>query len=166
MKKSLGSEFDRFNNIIQKVRKGGQVESAGYFLQDDRGKLAQEKYMVMSPIPGTTYGILAITHLDEFTREISRLSKRANKITLATRNIVLIILGATLLLIFMVVMAYGQSLSGRIQSLTDLAEQISIGNLDTQIEVKTKDEIGILADAISRMQESIRLSMERLRRRR
>jgi HAMP domain-containing protein len=34
-----------------------------------------------------------------------------------------------------------------------------------EIETKSKDEIGDLAEAIARMQESIRLSIERLQRR-
>ena len=40
------------------------------------------------------------------------------------------------------------------------------GEMDAQIPVTSRDEIGDLAEAIGRMQESIRLSIERLRRRR
>jgi HAMP domain-containing protein len=50
--------------------------------------------------------------------------------------------------------------------LIDAAEKISIGDLDTEIKLDTKDEISDLAETIGRMQESIRLSIERLRRRR
>jgi HAMP domain-containing protein len=38
--------------------------------------------------------------------------------------------------------------------------------MDAEIPVTSRDEIGDLAEAIERMQESIRLSIERLRRRR
>jgi HAMP domain-containing protein len=37
--------------------------------------------------------------------------------------------------------------------------------LDTEIKVTSKDEIGELAEAIARMQDSLRLSLDRLRRR-
>jgi HAMP domain-containing protein len=47
-----------------------------------------------------------------------------------------------------------------------VAERISVGEMDAEIKIKSRDEIGDLAEAISRMQESIRLSIERLRRRR
>jgi HAMP domain-containing protein len=57
-------------------------------------------------------------------------------------------------------------LTGRIKSLTDVADRISVGELDAEIKIKSKDELGDLAEAISRMQDSIRLSIERLRRRR
>jgi len=50
--------------------------------------------------------------------------------------------------------------------LTDAANRISVGELGVEIENKSKDEIGELAEAITRMQDSIRLSIERLRRRR
>ena len=50
--------------------------------------------------------------------------------------------------------------------LTKLAEQMSLGELDTKIAVHTRDEIGDLADALSRMQASLQAAIERLRARR
>ena len=45
---------------------------------------------------------------------------------------------------------------------------VAIGTIGPrqEIEVKSKDEIGALAESICRMQDSVRLSVERLRRRR
>ena len=51
-------------------------------------------------------------------------------------------------------------------TLTDVADRISVGELGMEVKTTSKDEIGDLAEAISRMQDSIRLSIERLRRRR
>jgi HAMP domain-containing protein len=79
---------------------------------------------------------------------------------------VFMIVGGTLLLVGCVVLLYGQRLTSRIRSLTDVAERISVGDMDAEISIKSKDEIGDLAEAINRMQASIRLSIERLRRRR
>jgi HAMP domain-containing protein len=70
------------------------------------------------------------------------------------------------LLIGIIVSIYGHRLTSKIKSLTDVAERISIGDLEIEVEAQSRDEIGELAEAISRMQESIRLSIERLRRRR
>ena len=72
----------------------------------------------------------------------------------------------SILLIGLIVSIYGHLLVTKIKSLTDLAQRISIGDLDAEVVIKSKDEIGDLYDAIVRMQESIRLSIERLRRRR
>jgi methyl-accepting chemotaxis protein len=51
-----------------------------------------------------------------------------------------------------------------IRKLTDAANRISVGELSVEIQKTSQDEIGDLADAITRMQDSIRLSIERLRR--
>jgi len=53
-----------------------------------------------------------------------------------------------------------------IKSLTDVADRISVGELGMEVKTTSRDEIGDLAEAIARMQDSIRLSIERLRRRR
>jgi HAMP domain-containing protein len=53
-----------------------------------------------------------------------------------------------------------------IMTLTDVAERMSLGDLNIQINIPSKDEIGLLALAIKRMQTSLRLAMERLRKKR
>jgi len=53
-----------------------------------------------------------------------------------------------------------------IMNLTDAAERMSLGELNVKIDVKSKDEIGLLAQAVGRMQTSLRLAMNRLRRKR
>ena len=52
-----------------------------------------------------------------------------------------------------------------IMQLTDAAAQMSVGDLNVEINVKSRNEIGLLVGAIERMQESLRLAMDRLRRR-
>ena len=59
-----------------------------------------------------------------------------------------------------------RSLVKPIRELTIAAERMSLGDLSVQVRSTSQDEIGQLADAISRMQDSLRLSIERLRRRR
>jgi HAMP domain-containing protein len=86
--------------------------------------------------------------------------------TQRARNMTYVILGATLLLIGIIVSLYGHRLTGKIKSLTEVADRISVGELGMEIKTKSRDEIGDLAEAIARMQDSIRLSIERLRRRR
>jgi methyl-accepting chemotaxis protein len=53
-----------------------------------------------------------------------------------------------------------------VRKLTDAAERMSLGELNVKIDVKSRDEIGLLALAIGRMQTSLRLAMNRLRRKR
>jgi methyl-accepting chemotaxis protein len=80
--------------------------------------------------------------------------------------IALMMLGATLLLIGIVVFVYVHRLTGKIKSLAEVAERISMGELEMEIETKSRDEIRQLAEAIARMQDNIRLSIERLRQQR
>ncbi len=163
LKKPLGRNFPGFWKIFSGVE-GGQRSQGYYTWQDKDGKF-REKFMVCTPVAGTPYVVAATTYLDEFTGPVNLMQDRASDLTEKTRKIIYVILGGTLLLIGLIVSVYAHRLTGKIKSLTDVAERISIGDLGIQIKTKSKDEIGELAEAISRMQESIRLSIERLRRR-
>lgn len=164
LKGPMGANFAGFWSIFS-AGKGGE-ESKGYYRWQEKDGSFRDKYMVCSPVKGTPYYIAATTYLDEFTKPVKAMETRANEITSRTRNTVFGILGGTLLLIGFIVALYGQRLTSRIKSLTDVAERISIGEMDAEIQTTSRDELGDLAEAISRMQESIRLSIERLRRRR
>jgi methyl-accepting chemotaxis protein len=104
--------------------------------------------------------------LDEFTRPVKDMEARANQMTADTRKTVFMIVGGSLLLVGIIVILYGQRLTSKIKSLTNVAEKISVGDMDAEVNVQSKDELGDLSEAINRMQASIRLSIERLRRRR
>jgi HAMP domain-containing protein len=104
--------------------------------------------------------------MDEFTGPVRMMAANAKALTDRAKMVTLVIMGATLLLIGIIVAAYGHRLTGKIRSLTEVADRISVGELGMEIETQSKDEIGDLAEAIARMQDSIRLSIERLRRRR
>ena len=164
LKKPLGRNFPGFWKIFSGV-KGGK-RSLGYYTWQDKDGKFRDKFMVCTPVAGTPFVVAATTYLDEFTGPIKRLESRAEILTEKTRLITYAILGGTLLLIGIIVSIYGHRLTGRIKSLTDVAERISIGDLEIEVEAQSRDEIGELAEAISRMQDSIRLSIERLRRRR
>lgn len=164
LEKPMGKSFAGFWKVFSAGKDG--KESRGYYTWQEKDGSFREKYMVCTPVTGTPYVIAATTYLDEFTMPITRLENRAKEMTANTRNIVFGILGATLLLIGFTVALYGQRLTGKIKSLTDLAERISVGEMDAEINIDSRDELGDLAQAISRMQDSIRLSIERLRRRR
>jgi HAMP domain-containing protein len=164
LKKPLGRNFQGFWKIYTGV-KGGKRSQGYYTWQDKDGKF-RDKFMVSTPVAGTPFVVAATTYLDEFTGPIKLMESRAEILTEKTRLIIFAILGGTLLLIGIIVSIYGHRLTGKIKSLTDVAERISIGDLEIEVETKSRDEIGELAEAISRMQESIRLSIERLRRRR
>ncbi len=78
----------------------------------------------------------------------------------------LILFGATFIVVVIIALLASRAIVKPIRNLTDAANRISVGELGVEIKAKSGDEIGDLAEAITRMQDSIRLSIERLRRRR
>lgn len=164
LKKSLGASFPGFWRVFTGVRDG--KESRGYYNWQDRDGSFRDKFMVCTPVEGTPYVVAATTYLEEFTAPVKRVASEAEALTLSTKTAILGIVAGTLILIGLLVSIYGHRLTRRITYLTDAAEKISVGELDEEIEIRSNDEIGDLAEAISRMQDSIRLSIERLRRRR
>ncbi|MDP3283555.1 MAG: HAMP domain-containing protein [Desulfobacterales bacterium] len=164
MQKALGKEYQRWWTIYEGAYKG--QESYGYYIWKDADGALREKFMVCSPVEGTPYVVAATATYDEFTRPIKVMETRAQKLIGNAKYIISAIIIGTIILIGLIVSIYGNLLVNKIRSLTDLAQRISIGDLDAEVGIKSKDEIGDLYDAIVRMQESIRLSMERLRRRR
>lgn len=79
---------------------------------------------------------------------------------------VYILLGGTVLLVTLIAWLSARTIVAPIAKLTVAADKMSLGDLDVDLKVKSKDEIGLLAQAIGRMQTSLRLAMNRLRKRR
>jgi methyl-accepting chemotaxis protein len=75
-----------------------------------------------------------------------------------------LLFAATIISILFIAYFASRAIVTPIRKLTDAANRISVGELSVEIEKTSQDEIGDLADAITRMQDSIRLSIERLRR--
>jgi predicted Zn finger-like uncharacterized protein len=164
LKKPMGRNFSGFWKVFSGVK--GDKRSQGYYTWQEKDGSFREKFMVCTPVAGTRYVVAATTYLDEFHGPIRQMEKRAIEETEKTRQYILIILGVTLLLVGIIVFAYGHRLTGKLKSLTEVTERISVGDLAAEVETRSRDEIGELAEAIARMQDSIRLSIERLRRRR
>ena len=163
-KKPLGRNFSGFWKVYTGVREG--KKSQGYYTWQDKDGKFRDKFMVCTPIAGTRFVVAATTYMDEFTGPVKLMQSRAKALTDRARLITWAVLGITLLLIGLIVTVYGHRLTGKIKSLTNVADRISVGELEMEVKTTSTDEIGELAEAIARMQDSIRLSIERLRRRR
>jgi methyl-accepting chemotaxis protein len=82
------------------------------------------------------------------------------------RNFAITLLFVTVVLVSLIAFMSAKTIVKPIMTLTDVAERMSLGDLNMQINIPSKDEIGLLAQAIKRMQISLRLAMERLRKKR
>ena len=67
---------------------------------------------------------------------------------------------ATVLLAFFMTWLISRLVVGNVMKLVTVADKISRGDLDSEINVESKDEIGQLAQTITRMQTALRKSRE------
>jgi methyl-accepting chemotaxis protein len=77
----------------------------------------------------------------------------------------IILLGITVVCVTLLAWFLARRVTRPIKKLTNAAEQMSLGDLNVEIDVTSKDEIGHLAQALGRMQTSLRLAIGRLRKR-
>ncbi|MFO7709299.1 MAG: cache domain-containing protein [Desulfobacterales bacterium] len=73
------------------------------------------------------------------------------------------LLAVTLLLVLAIAWFSARALVTPIMKLTDAAERMSLGELNVKIDIGSRDEIGLLAQAVGRMQTSLQIAMRRLR---
>lgn len=106
-----------------------------------------------------------ISPSEDLIRPVTTFRTRSQSLAGRVKTTIAIILTSTLLIIGATVSIFACRLTARVRLLTDAADRISIGDLEVDIPVRSRDEFGKLAEAISRMQDSIRLSIERLKHR-
>jgi HAMP domain-containing protein len=165
LKASLGENFKAFWDIFTGVQY--KDVSQGDYMWRDRDGTIRKKFMACVPMEGTPYVIAATTYTEEFTDPIQFMQASADRFAARTRTIIIGILIATLLLVGFIVFTYSYRLAGKMKYLTDVTDRISVGDLDAEIiGIQSNDEIGELANAMKRMQASVRLAVKRLRERR
>jgi len=97
--------------------------------------------------------ILAVQQAEE---EVFEAHKRSEKV--ATYLLVM-----TLILIVAIALLLARNLVRPIKELTGITTRMSMGELDIDFDIKSKDEIGQLAGAIKLLQTSLSMAMQRLR---
>ncbi len=75
----------------------------------------------------------------------------------------IVFLVGTFLAITLTIFIITLQFSRPIAHLTEMAHRISMGDFNKPVRVQVKNEIGILAEAIERMRESLKSSIERLK---
>lgn len=159
IKRTVGPKF---RPLFAKIMAGEEIRFN--YLWEELNKDVREKFGIVVPVKGTNFFVFACVYTDESLASVSKLEREAQKLIQNTRIGIMVILAAALFIMGLIILYYGYTISKNIQILTNAANKISLGRLDTKIEVSTKDEIGALATAISRMQDSLKLSFARLKR--
>jgi HAMP domain-containing protein len=99
------------------------------------------------------------------TVQIGLIDNEARELSNQQSLILLILVSVTLLVAIAAAIIVARTLSRPILALTAAADRISLGMLDAPVAATSKDELGELAEALERMRLSLKLSIERLRRR-
>jgi predicted Zn finger-like uncharacterized protein len=164
LKKPMGKSFPGFWKVFSGVRDG--KESKGYYTWQDADGAFRDKFMVCTPVKGTRYIIASTTYLDEFTKPVVNLEETTEELGKKAQVTNAVIMGIGLVVVGLILFLYGRTLTGKVRHLSEVADRICVGQLDAQVKEMGKDEIGELAQSIVRMRDSIRVSIERMRRKR
>lgn len=117
-------------------------------------QLHAESYDIWYPIEDGYIGYVRVGMSTEYVHQV---------IFKTIKMISIIILIITLLGILVVIFLAGRIINP-ILYLAKRADEISQGKLEEPIEVKTGDEIEILATALERLRESVKIALDRLKR--
>ncbi len=161
LEKPLGASFPGFWKVLTDVN--NDRPSKGYYKWQEKDGTFKDKYMACVNVPGTEFFIASTTYIDEFTEPMTRLEResRATAKDESVRNAIL--MSVIIIVIAIVVFIFGGRLTANIRYLSEMTDRISLGELDAAIEVRSKDELAVLAESISRLQQSVKLSIQRLR---
>lgn len=162
LKDPLGKSFPGFWKILTGVK--GSKSSKGYYQWQEPDKSFKEKYMECVNIPGTSFYVASTTYIDDFTLPMKDLEEQSQAIAKTERLRIGIIIGVVSLIIALTVFIFGNRLTSNIKYLSEVTDRISLGDLDALIETRSNDELAVLTESISRLQQSVRLSIQRLRR--
>lgn len=167
--RQLSKKSPAFWKILEVSLKG---PAWGYYdWEEEDGKIRQ-KYIYLAPVKATDLIVAATTSIDEFSRPraIEDQMKWIEKRYLSTYEVKIqmfyVVILAVLILMLMVIYFYSRLMVRPIRYLSEVADRISMGDLDTPIQIKAKGEVGVLADSIERMQTSVKAAIERLQKRR
>jgi len=166
---TLADKLPAFWKILEASLRG---PASGYYDWKDADGKVRPKYMYLAPIKDTDLIVAATTYIDEFSRptrviegkmkniEKGYLEQYENRI-----KIFYVVILGILIILLVSIYFYARSLIRPIRYLSEVADRISMGELDTPIKIKAKGEVGVLAESIERMQTSVKAAIERLQRR-
>lgn len=166
----LAPKLPEFWKILEASLKG---PAWGYYDWKDADGKIRPKYMYLAPVKDTDLIVAATTYIDEFSKPAKALEIRMKSIEsryletyeLKVQVFYLIIVGVIAILL-VVIFIYSRSIIRPIRQLSEVADKISMGELDTPVQIKASGEIGVLVESIERMQTSVKAAIERLQKRR
>jgi HAMP domain-containing protein len=129
--------------------------------------------MYLTPIRDTDLIVASTTYIEEFSKPSKAIEEKMKQIEKQYLNqyerkfqIFYIVILIVLVVLLAVIYFYSRSVIYPIRHLSEVANKISMGDLDAPIQIKATGEVGVLAESIERMQTSVKAAIERLQKRR
>ena len=164
---------DKLPDFVKILDAGLRRPASGYYDWKDVDGKVRAKYMFTTPVQGTNLVVAATTYIDEFSKPARTIIERMNQMEDSysaryTRRFLLFlfIVLVELALLLVVIYIYSSSVVRPIRQLSEVADRISMGDLDATIDVKGKGEVASLAKSIERMRASVKTAIERLQKKR
>lgn len=156
-------------DFVKIMKDGLSGPTGGYYNWKDVDGTIRQKYMYTTPVEGTNLIVAATTYIDEFGKpanaifgKVSQMqgtySSRYNNRFLVFLAVVVIVLAVLLVVIY----KYSLSIVMPIRHLSEVADKISMGELDTTVHIEGEGEVAVLGESIERMRTSVKTAMERL----
>lgn len=164
---------DKLPDFVKILDAGLRRPASGYYDWKDVDGNVRAKYMFTTPVPGTNLVVAATTYIDEFSKPARTIIEKMNQMedSYSVRYnrrflLFLVIVLVELALLLVVIYIYSSSVVRPIRQLSEVADRISMGDLDATIDVKGKGEVASLAKSIERMRASVKIAIERLQKKR
>jgi HAMP domain-containing protein len=165
----LSTKLPAFWKILEASLKG---PASGYYDWKDADGKIRPKYMYLASVKDTDLIVAATTYIDEFSRPVRAIEGKMRQIERSYLEeykdkikIFYLVILCVILVLLVRIYFYARSVIQPIRYLSEVADKISMGELDTPIEIKQKGEVGALAESIERMQTSVKAAIERLQKR-
>ena len=166
----LAGKLPAFWKILEASLKGSA--SGTYDWKDADGKI-RPKYMYLAPVKGTDLIVASTTYIEEFSKPSRAIEAKMKQLEARFLDeyakkfmFFYLIIFVVLVVLMAVIYLYSRSVILPIRTLSEVADKISMGELNTPIKIKAKGEVGLLAESIERMQISVKAAIERLQKRR
>ncbi len=160
-------------DFVKILDAGLQGPASGYYNWKDADGRIRPKYMFTAPVKGTTLIVAATTYIDEFSQPARAIVSKMNQMrgTYSAQynkrfTVFFLIVVVDLIILLIAIYIYSSSIVRPIRHLSEVADRISMGDLQASVDIKGKGEVVVLAQSIERMQTSVKAAIERLQKRR
>ncbi len=165
----LAPKLPAFWKILEASLKG---PAWGYYDWKEADGKIRPKYMYLAPVQGTDLIVAATTYIDEFSKPAKTIEGSMQFVVRGYFNayeikiqVFYFVMLVAIVFMLMMVYFYSRSVIYPIRYLSEVADRISMGDLDAPIRIKATGEVGLLAESIERMQTSVKAAIERLQKR-